>query len=110
MKRSMSTRRRNSPWPKVSGSTTSTMPDREPMCWTVGFDRHRPLETLEVKGTGGAIKAGPNGKDVVIQLPYELQTVVEGRPGGATVFGGSAVLPVFARVRGDRVELSNRAA
>lgn len=80
------------------------------MCWTVRFDRHRPLETLEVEGSGFAIKAAENGKDVVIGLPYGDQTVLEARPAAATIFGGSAVLPVFARVRGGRVELSNRAA
>lgn len=86
------------------------MRDAEPMCWKVGFDRDRPLETLEVGGTGGAIRSGPNRKNVVIRLPYELQTVVEASATTATIFGGSAVLPVFARVRGSRVELSNRAA
>ena len=86
------------------------MPERDSMCWTVSFDRAHALETLAVTGVGCEIRAGSNGKDVVIRLPYGAEKLLEIRPGMTRIYGGSAVLPVFARVRGNRVELSNRAA
>jgi len=86
------------------------MGERTPMCWTVRFDQSRPLDTLEASGPGFEIREVPGGKDVVIPLPYGEHTLVEARATTAAISGGSAILPVFARVRTGRVELSNRAA
>lgn len=86
------------------------MAERQPMCWKVRFDQRRPLETLAVTGVGGEMLEAPSGKDVLIPLPYGRHTLLQARGSTATIFAGPAVLPVFARVRGDQVELSNRAA
>src|SRR5687768_15199626 len=110
MKPSTSTPRRNSRSLRVSGSTVRTMPERQPMCWTVRFDAQRPLDSIEVGGFGAEIVGRPGGMDVVVQLPYGQHTLLHARPSGATIFGGPAFLPVFARRHGSRVALSNRAA
>lgn len=80
------------------------------MCWTVRFDARRPLATLSVTGSGCEIIDVSGGKQALVTLPYSRHVLVSANAMTATVYSGTAVLPVYGRVKDGWVELSNRAA
>lgn len=79
----------------------------EGSAWLAALDPLRPFDTLRVDGERCRIVERDGQKDVIVDLPGFSHVLVRAERRRAAVYSTSAVMPVYSRVDGDRVTLSN---